>query len=309
MNETTNLDNVDKVAKVDKKEICYSEHSKEYDENRLIGSRNEYLESIRKQTVLKQLSSIPTDAQILDVGCGTGRGLMYLVEGGYTNLTGVDYTQEMLDRAAPKFENLPSGQTVKLMQGNAFELEFEPESYDAVITMNFLHMFRLDRQCELLRGIHRVCRKGGLVVAEFESMHKGLFISRYPEQRRVANTTKFNSVWEMKELFPRDLFSDVNILGAELPLAHHLFHRIPNVGRSIESTITRLPVLKWASSRIVVAARIGDGFWVWCVTGTLKRDARLIAGAITQTLSAPRPAFSPSPFSRQPARLVCSTLG
>jgi len=180
---------------------------------------------------------------------------MYLVEGGYTDLTGVDYTQEMLDRAKPKFENLPPGQSVQLMQGNAFELQFEPESFDAALTLNFLHMFRLDRQCELLRGIHRVCRKGGLVVAEFESLHKGLFVTRYPEQRRVARTTKFNSMGDIKELFPADLFSDVSILGAELPLAHHVFHRMPRVGRGIETTITGLPLLKWTSARVVVAAR------------------------------------------------------
>ncbi|MBQ8184685.1 MAG: class I SAM-dependent methyltransferase [Lachnospiraceae bacterium] len=46
------------------------------------------------------------DQAILDVGCGYGRTLQELWELGYQNLTGIDFSQGMIDRGHRMFPHL-----------------------------------------------------------------------------------------------------------------------------------------------------------------------------------------------------------
>ena len=63
----------------------------------------------------------------------------------------------------------------------------------------------------------------GLVISEFESLHKGLFFTRFWEQRRLRHRTKFNSILDIRRLFDRQVFEAVRIVGIRLPKAHLLF--------------------------------------------------------------------------------------
>ena len=242
------------AAKVDQKQIDYTSYSVNYDEHRFEGAKNEYLESLRLRAVLKLLGPGERHRSVIDVGCGTGRGLLAIGLAGFDNLTGIDYTPAMLEQARTKLDEQLPDRSISLVQGDAFSLPFPENSFDTVISLNFLHMFRLDRQCELVKEMHRICRPGGRVVVEFESIHKGLFFTRYWEQRRLVKRTKFNSFWEIRRIFSRDDFEDVHVLGTELPLAYRLFHRVPRVGRLIESII-HYPPFTWLGARVVVGGR------------------------------------------------------
>jgi len=72
---------------------------------------------------------------ILDVGCGTGRGLKYL----YNNhpdlhIMGVDLSFDLLKKCVEK--DIPAG---KLLCGNAYSLPFKDASFDVVISLALLH--------------------------------------------------------------------------------------------------------------------------------------------------------------------------
>ena len=243
-----------KIAKVEKKQIDYSKHAVEYDEQRFIGKHNEYLENLRFRTVLKGLGNSDLNRKILDIGCGTGRGLLYLLPEGFKCITGMDYTEAMLNRARQKLDEREDGTSVPLIQGDAFALPFASDSLDIVISLNFIHMFKFDRQKEIILQMHRVCRPGGLVVCEFDCIHKGLFFSRYLEQRRVAHRTKFNSILEIRKIFSDGFFANYRVLGTELPLIYRILYRTSELGYAIES-ITHFPPFNWLASRIVVFAR------------------------------------------------------
>ena len=116
-------------------------------------------------------------------------------------------------------------------------------------------MFRFESQRELLGEMIRVCRPDGLLVCEFDSIHKGLFISRYLEQRRVARRTKFNNIREIRTLFPKERFASVRVIGTALPKAFRLLKFIPAWGERIES-VAHHPPLNWLAERVIVAARL-----------------------------------------------------
>ena len=245
---------MDKPVQIKQERIDYTSHAAAYDERRLIGKGFEYLERNRRNAVVKLLGIHDLDREVLDVGCGTGRGLCYLAATGFTKLTGFDYTPAMLARAREKLSTQFPELPVPLIQGDAFSLAMASQSFDAVLSLNVLHLFPFHRQLQLVRELHRVCRPGGRVIVELENIHKALFVTRYLEQRRDRATTKLNNMWEAKNILPRDLFDDVRILGVDLPVAHRFLKHIPRIGWEVEK-VTHYPPLKWLAGRILVGGR------------------------------------------------------
>jgi SAM-dependent methyltransferase len=143
---------------------------------------------------------------------------------------------------------------IHLMRGDAFTLPFADASFEAVVSLNFLHMFRFDLQEKLLGEMTRVCVPNGLVISEFESLHKGLFFTRFWEQRRLRHRTKFNSILDIRRLFDRQVFEAVRVVGIRLPKAHLLFRHFPGAGEYFEC-ITYLPPFNWMAQRVIVAGQ------------------------------------------------------
>ena len=93
---------------------------------------------------------------VLDVACGTGNAAIRAAEAGAT-VTGVDLTPELFE--AGRREAAASGVTLKWVQGDAEELPFADESFDAVLS-TFGCMFA-PRHAVAAAEIARVLRPGG----------------------------------------------------------------------------------------------------------------------------------------------------
>jgi demethylmenaquinone methyltransferase / 2-methoxy-6-polyprenyl-1,4-benzoquinol methylase len=90
--------------------------------------------------------------RVLDACCGTGElALAALAEGG--RVTGVDFSERMLERARPK------SAAVSWVQGDVLELPFEDASFDAV-TVGF-GVRNVEDVGRALREVRRVLRPGG----------------------------------------------------------------------------------------------------------------------------------------------------
>ena len=97
-------------------------------------------------------------ATLLEVGVGTGLLLeRYPAE---TKVTGVDISQEMLDRAAVRAKQMPE-RSIVLVRGNAETLDFPAESFDCV-TLPYVMSVTPDPG-RLLAEAMRVCKPGGTV--------------------------------------------------------------------------------------------------------------------------------------------------
>jgi ubiquinone/menaquinone biosynthesis C-methylase UbiE len=237
------------VRKVDTREINYNGMAADYDARRFVGAENAYRERIHNRAMLRAIELRQFDRAILDVGSGTCRGLQAMQQAGFTNLRGLELSPEMIRRGRWKLNP-----AVPIDRGSAFQLPYPDESFDVVVSWNFLHMFRLDLQRELVKEMTRVCRPGGLVVAELESLHKGFFVTRMAEQRHRRDTTKFTAAWEVRTLFPGAAFSRVRVRGAVFPKLYKVLRYTPTLGETIEK-IAYVPPFNWLAARVVVCGR------------------------------------------------------
>ena len=245
------------TAKVDTKTIDYTGYAAHYDGRRFHGRANEYFERVRRRGLERAVSGLSFTAPVLDVGCGTGRGLCEMLELGFTSVTGVDFTHAMIAQAGQKLREkhvaLP-----RLVRADGFRLPFPDGAFPIVVSFNFLHMFRFDLQRELAAEMTRVCAPGGTLILELESVHRGLVVSRYLEQRRLRDRTKFNSALEVRKLFPEGRVRRMKVVGTVFPGAYRALQYVPAVGDAVES-IAHVPPFNWLASRVFVVGRRLEG--------------------------------------------------
>ena len=97
-------------------------------------------------------------ARILDYGCGYGRTLADLAEGGFQNFVGVDFSDAMLARASAAL-----GRAV-LARNDGFSFPFQDDCFDVVLLFAVLTCIPdSNAQRMLLAEAGRVLRPGGLV--------------------------------------------------------------------------------------------------------------------------------------------------
>lgn len=97
---------------------------------------------------------------VLEVGVGTGLSL-----GHYRpdmKVTGIDFSEEMLEKARAKAQEMGLRQVVELRRMDARALDFPDESFDTVTAMHVLSV--VPEPERVMAEIARVCKPGGRVV-------------------------------------------------------------------------------------------------------------------------------------------------
>lgn len=122
---------------------------------------------IEEPEVIRALGEV-AGRTVLDVGCGTGRHALRLANAG-AKVTGVDFSEGMLDRARAK----PGAGAVRFVHQDASgALPFEAESFDRVISCLVVdHVRDLPGFFGELR---RVCRADGFIVVSV--MHPAMML-------------------------------------------------------------------------------------------------------------------------------------
>lgn len=123
--------------------------------------------------------------QILDLGCGAGNFTLRLL-GLVSPLdcTLVDLSRPMLDRAEQRVTAAKAG-SVRTIQSDIRDLNFDLGSFDAILAGQVLHHLRDDSDWRaMFERLHRWLRPGGaLFVADFISFDdpdlQALMVSRY----------------------------------------------------------------------------------------------------------------------------------
>jgi SAM-dependent methyltransferase len=97
-------------------------------------------------------------ARVLDYGCGYGRTLREMVQAGYQNVVGVDFSEAMLARCRQDFPQ------VSLIRNDGRTLPFKSESLDAVLLFATLTCIpENEAQRALIAEVERVLRPDGLL--------------------------------------------------------------------------------------------------------------------------------------------------
>lgn len=97
---------------------------------------------------------------VLEVGVGTGLSLEHY--GPHMQVTGIDFSREMLDKAVAKVQRLGLKQVQALRQMDARALDFPDDHFDTVTAMHVLSV--VPEPERVMAEIARVCKPGGKVV-------------------------------------------------------------------------------------------------------------------------------------------------
>jgi SAM-dependent methyltransferase len=136
-----------------------------------VGRRRLFADELRR-------ARVPIDARALDIGTGTGTNLRLLRDAGFSNVTGLDASDEAIRFCAQK-------QLGDVRQGDICALPFGDASFDVVFATDVIE--HIDDDGLAAQEICRVLKPGGSViitVPAFESLwglqdEKGLHKRRY----------------------------------------------------------------------------------------------------------------------------------
>ncbi len=131
---------------------------------------------------------VSPEKTILDVGCGYGRTLSELNKQGFRNLTGVDFSQAMINRGLKLHPQL------NLLKNNGDKLHFPDDKFDAVLLIAVLTCIANPQdQKNLISEISRVLKSGGI-----------LYINDYlinDDQRNVERYQKYQEKYKTYGVF------------------------------------------------------------------------------------------------------------
>lgn len=102
--------------------------------------------------------SLHKNMQVLELACGTGQ-LTFPLCKKVASWEATDFSVKMIEEAKVRAGNLPVTFTVQ----DATNLPYEDGKFDAVVIANALHI--MPNPLQALKEIHRVLKKGGLLIA------------------------------------------------------------------------------------------------------------------------------------------------
>ncbi len=115
-----------------------------------------------RKFAMRKMAVSPGDSAI-DLCCGTCDWTLSLAEASKSGpITGLDFSQAMLDVGRQKIKVAPYGNQIKLIQGNAMELPFADNTFDYA-TIGF-GLRNVPDLVQVLKEMRRVVKPGGMVV-------------------------------------------------------------------------------------------------------------------------------------------------
>ncbi|MBL0732437.1 MAG: class I SAM-dependent methyltransferase [Desulfosarcina sp.] len=195
---------------------------------------------------------------VLDIGCGTGTGLLKYLEMGL-QVTGIDPSPYMLDIAAGKVKN-----RADLHRGFAERLPFDDNSFhytSLITTLEFVEepekaleeAFRVTKDRVFIGVLNRYALKG------FQRRVKGIFTST------IFNHAQFFSIWELKQII-KTLLGDVPLSWGtvcQFPFSSYRFVSMLEKNRIIQKCplgafvgMVIIPVPRYKTTLLPVKSRI-----------------------------------------------------
>ena len=107
------------------------------------------------------LLPLERDANVLDLGCGTGLELeYYFALNGGASVAGIDLSSDMLSALRQKF----SDRKIRLICGSYFDVPFEANCFDAAVSVESLHHFTAAQKLKLYQKLNATLTDNGYFV-------------------------------------------------------------------------------------------------------------------------------------------------
>lgn len=242
--------NVDRSEKFWKR--FYQREAKTYDAERFSSVGGRLFEDLENHFIADMMAPVKGQS-VLDVATGTGRIAVHLAKQG-AHVTALDLTPEMMHEAKQKAR--AARVKVRFVEGNALRLPFKDESFDAVVSIRFLHLLSRKDEQAVLREMARVLKPGGVLVTEFNNLLYGGVLTPFIELYRTLvlrrNPERFLSSIQVSS---RVKGLDVEeIVGIGFPFLGRVARADAKKGWHLGKKLGRHP-LKHFSSHLVVKCR------------------------------------------------------
>ena len=148
-------------------------------------------------SVLKKYT-LSNNCKILDAGCGTGLVGIELKKNGYSNIDGVDFSQDMLDLVPKKIYK-----KIEKIDLNK-SLKFNTNVYDAIIcvgTFTYGHV-----KPHALDELIRIIKNKGLICF---TVNEGIY-EKYGFDNKIKELTN-SKLWNIKEFFKSKYIVNKNV--------------------------------------------------------------------------------------------------
>ncbi|NQT62925.1 MAG: methyltransferase domain-containing protein [Candidatus Marinimicrobia bacterium] len=155
-----------------------------------------------------QILDIQTGEQVLEVGFGTGQCLTKLVgaAGETGSIYGVDLSQGMLDVAQSRLHKAGIGDSVELCLGDAAELPYADNSFDAIYSSFTLELFDTPEIPVVLSECQRVLKPGGrlCMVSMSKKSRSGFMVKLYEWTQK-----NFNKYVDCRPIYVEQSIKDI----------------------------------------------------------------------------------------------------
>ncbi|MBD8026216.1 methyltransferase domain-containing protein [Ureibacillus sp. Re31] len=210
-------------------------------------NRNSYTTRKANQSwiqTVKELVPINNTTHAVDIGCGGGIYCKALADMGVATVTGVDFSEVMIEGAIINCDNYPN---ISFHKGNAFETGLKGNYYDLLLERALIHHIEDLQSC--FKEAYRVLKKGGYLIIQDrtpadcllpgdEQHIRGYFFELFPKlkekeiQRRHSSNLVMETLTEVgfKEIEEVKLWEIRNIYDNKGQLLEDLKER---TGRSI----------------------------------------------------------------------------
>lgn len=126
----------------------------------------DYDRQMRKDLPFYRACAEEGGGRVLELGAGTGRVTAMLAKAGF-DVTGVELSPAMLERAKARIARLRAPGTVRLVAGDMAELKVRGKFATVLVPFrSFNHLYTVDRQLAALRGIRARLTERGIAVID-----------------------------------------------------------------------------------------------------------------------------------------------
>ena len=108
---------------------------------------------------LPLLDGLDRNGAILELGCGPGYMMEFLKKHGFSNIRGIDISEEQI--------RIATGRGLNAKVADAFEFLHSTENtFNAIIAIDFVEHFTKDELIRLIPGIYRALKEGGMLIIQ-----------------------------------------------------------------------------------------------------------------------------------------------
>lgn len=117
--------------------------------------------------ILPLLQEVPSDAKILELGCGPGIFLEFLKTQGFQNAAGIDISPEQIKTARKRDLNAAVADVFEYLASN-------PQKYQVIFGLDFIEHFTREELLKLVPLIANALQPGGILILQTPN-GQGLF--------------------------------------------------------------------------------------------------------------------------------------